>query len=155
MIKHFTATAYIVAQIKGEPCVLLHEHKKLGLWLGIGGHIEKNENPVEAVIREVDEETKLPVEVIIPGQKKFIKTAAVIEIVLPEAILEEKIPKYGESEAHRHIDCIYFGITREPEKLQMSEKYIWATQKDLKSFNIPKEVRILAKKALGVCQKYL
>lgn len=155
MIKHFTATAYIIAKKKGEASVLLHHHKKLGLWLGIGGHIEKDENPLEAVLREVEEETQLPIEVIISDQNRLITTGTVNEMVLPEAILEEKIPKYGQVSAHCHIDCIYFAITRNPEKIQMKEHYIWATEKKMNSLNVPKEVLILAKKALIICQKYL
>ncbi|HBQ50415.1 hypothetical protein A3B42_02065 [Candidatus Daviesbacteria bacterium RIFCSPLOWO2_01_FULL_38_10] len=56
MIKHFAATAYIVSKIDGEVKVLLHKHKKLGIWIGVGGHVEKEENPKQAVIREAKEE---------------------------------------------------------------------------------------------------
>jgi len=70
MKKHFTATAYIAARIDGEYKVLLHKHKKHGFWLGIGGHIEKDENPVEAVLREVKEETNLGISLI---KEKLLK----------------------------------------------------------------------------------
>ena len=39
--KHFTASALIIDNGK----VLLLHHKKLGVWLYPGGHIEKNETP--------------------------------------------------------------------------------------------------------------
>ena len=44
MKKHFTATVYIVSKIDEEYKVLLHYHKKLLIWIAIGGHIEKDEN---------------------------------------------------------------------------------------------------------------
>lgn len=52
--KHFTATALLRNQ-KGE--FLLHKHRKLGCWLPPGGHLEDNEEPQDAVMREVREET--------------------------------------------------------------------------------------------------
>ena len=32
--------------------ILLRMHDKLGIWLSVGGHIELDEDPVEAAIRE-------------------------------------------------------------------------------------------------------
>ena len=40
---------------------MLHRHRRLGLWLQPGGHIEPGEEPAEAASREVDEETGLAV----------------------------------------------------------------------------------------------
>src|SRR5690606_18869145 len=42
--------------------VLLHRHRKLGLWLPPGGHVEPGELPDEAAVREVLEETGVAVE---------------------------------------------------------------------------------------------
>lgn len=39
--------------------VLLIEHKKLGVWLCPGGHVEPNERPDEAALRELKEEMGL------------------------------------------------------------------------------------------------
>lgn len=52
---HVTASAIVV----GPEGVLLHLHKKLHLWLQPGGHIEENEPPWDAALREVLEETGL------------------------------------------------------------------------------------------------
>jgi 8-oxo-dGTP pyrophosphatase MutT (NUDIX family) len=41
--------------------VLLHLHRKLGMWLPPGGHIERDELPDDAAVREVFEETGLRV----------------------------------------------------------------------------------------------
>ncbi|MFH1779835.1 MAG: NUDIX domain-containing protein, partial [Candidatus Micrarchaeota archaeon] len=53
--KDFTATGFVVNPEKTN--VLLIFHKKLGLWLPPGGHINEGEMPHEAVLREVKEET--------------------------------------------------------------------------------------------------
>jgi 8-oxo-dGTP pyrophosphatase MutT (NUDIX family)/GNAT superfamily N-acetyltransferase len=55
---HVTASAIVV----GERGVVLHLHKRLGLWLQPGGHIEAGETPWDAARREAIEETGLPVE---------------------------------------------------------------------------------------------
>ena len=60
MDRHFTATGYVVI----DNSILLHFHPKVKMWLPPGGHIELNEDPNQAVIREVYEETSIEVELI-------------------------------------------------------------------------------------------
>lgn len=96
--KHFTASALIVDNGK----VLLVHHKKLGVWLGPGGHVEKNETPEQTVIREVKEETGLDVDVI--GDKDNNLSDAdtdVSSLHSPYVILCELI---GD---HYHNDIVY------------------------------------------------
>ena len=59
-IRHFTATGFVV----DSNAILLHWHPKVLAWLPPGGHIENNEDPVEAILREVLEETGLKVEIL-------------------------------------------------------------------------------------------
>jgi 8-oxo-dGTP pyrophosphatase MutT (NUDIX family) len=54
---HVTASAIVV----GERGTVLHLHKRLGLWLQPGGHIDADESPADAALREAWEETGLPV----------------------------------------------------------------------------------------------
>ena len=54
---HVTASAIVVG-VRG---VVLHKHKRLGLWLQPGGHIDPGEAPWQAAVREAQEETGLPV----------------------------------------------------------------------------------------------
>src|SRR3989338_7249796 len=131
MIKHFAATAYIVSKIDGEVKVLLHKHKKLGIWIGVGGHVEKEENPKQAVIREAKEETNLE-----------------ITLVNQFCIQEEKIPKYGKEAAHCHIDFIYFAFAKNPEKIKMKEKYGWLSLKDLDKMDLRPEAKDAAQNAI-------
>ncbi len=144
MKKHFTSTVYIVSKIDGEYKILLHKHKKYGLWIGIGGHIEKNENPTEALLREVLEETNLKIELL--GRDKLLKTKGVEELVRPVAILQEKIPPFKDEKAHQHIDLIYFATCRDSKKINMGEQYNWFSKKDLKKIDLEKEVFYLAGK---------
>ena len=52
---HVTASAIVV----GPHGTLLHKHKRMGLWMQPGGHIEPGEAPQDAAVREVREETGL------------------------------------------------------------------------------------------------
>ncbi len=54
---HVTASAIIT----GDAGVVLHRHKRLGIWLQPGGHIDPGELPWDAARRESLEETGLPV----------------------------------------------------------------------------------------------
>ena len=51
-----TVTAYIVRDDFETPRLLLHMHKKLGVLLAIGGHIELSETPWAAMAHEIEEE---------------------------------------------------------------------------------------------------
>ena len=85
MTRHFTSTGYIVS--KGS--VLLHWHPKVKAFLPPGGHVEINEDPVEAVLREVKEETGLLVEII--NSELPIKSSYPAQIPPPITIMIEDI----------------------------------------------------------------
>jgi 8-oxo-dGTP pyrophosphatase MutT (NUDIX family) len=52
-----TASAFVVRDDFPEPRLLLHMHKKLGVLLQPGGHVELNENPWQAIEHELREES--------------------------------------------------------------------------------------------------
>ncbi|MFM8794449.1 MAG: NUDIX hydrolase [Acidimicrobiales bacterium] len=56
---HVTASAIVVSEAGDK--VALHLHKRLGMWLQPGGHIERGESPAEAALREASEEIGVPV----------------------------------------------------------------------------------------------
>lgn len=56
-IRHVTASALVV----GRRGVVLHLHKRLGIWLQPGGHIDDGEEPAAAAVRESQEELGLAV----------------------------------------------------------------------------------------------
>ena len=100
MIRHFTSTGFVV---RGDS-TLLHWHKRLQQWMPPGGHIEPDEDPVQAVLREIREETGLICEVI-PTTTTLGFTYPQ-QLPPPYTILVEDIP--GPDEPHKHIDLIYF-----------------------------------------------
>lgn len=54
-LTHVTGSAVVT----GPAGVLLHLHKRLGMWLQPGGHLEAGESPWDAARREAEEETGL------------------------------------------------------------------------------------------------
>ena len=56
-----TPDQLLAAVVVGPRGVLLHRHRRLGLWLQPGGHIEPGETPAEAAAREVKEESGIHV----------------------------------------------------------------------------------------------
>lgn len=55
---HVTGSAIV---LDDADRTLLHRHKRLGLWLQPGGHVDRGETPAEAALREAREETGVPV----------------------------------------------------------------------------------------------
>ena len=55
---HVTASGIVV----GSRGTVLHLHKRLGIWMQPGGHIDAGESPDDAARREATEELGLPVE---------------------------------------------------------------------------------------------
>ena len=52
---HVTASCFVVSG-RG---VILHLHRRLGIWVQPGGHIDEGEEPAAAALRECEEETGL------------------------------------------------------------------------------------------------
>ena len=102
MIKnHFTATG-IVFNARRE--ILMIRHNKLKVWLPPGGHIQDNELPDDAVLREIFEETGVMAE-IVPNRKKLdLADSHCLELEVPFVILLEDIEGDG---THNHIDMVY------------------------------------------------
>ncbi|RJT04722.1 NUDIX hydrolase [Halococcus sp. IIIV-5B] len=102
--RHFTTKVYIV----NEGATALHEHPGLGLHLPPGGHVDRDELPAEAALREVREETGLNAELLcetadieVPGGRPLAEPAYYL-------LYDVDVDSNGEV-AHQHIDHIYFG----------------------------------------------
>ena len=121
--RHFVATAFVVY---GD-AVVLHWHRKVKAWLPPGGHVEANEDPVQAALREVLEETGLRVDIV--PTVPLLPMSNIEQVQPPVTILIEDIPDDGEG-PHKHIDFIYFTVPKEsPDVVPPGWK--WFTRDEL------------------------
>ncbi len=102
MKRQFTATVYI---LENERTLLIF-HRKLQKWLPPGGHIDPNETPPEAALREALEETGLHVE-LIKEENVWIEEKNAVSMERPYLCLLEEIPEHKGEPAHQHMDMIY------------------------------------------------
>lgn len=86
--------------------VLLLFHAKLALWLPPGGHVEPNELPDDAAVREVLEETGVACTLV---GERAPRIGRPIPLVRPEGIQLEPI-----APGHEHVDLVYFAVPRGP-----------------------------------------
>ena len=100
----FTITVFIVFDGK----VLLVNHPKYNMWIPMGGHIELDEDPEEALYREIIEETGLEVELLTnkpelpsPGTK-FLPTPSFMDV-------------HEANPPHKHISLTYFARAKSDE----------------------------------------
>lgn len=87
--------------------VLLIRHRKLGVWIYPGGHLEKSETPLECAIREAKEETGASFNVISTSSVD-IQSSAVKTMPQPLIIMNEIVPY--KMAPHQHFDIIYLGV---------------------------------------------
>lgn len=103
--KDFVATALIFDENKR---MLLVDHKRFGLWLPPGGHIEEEETPEEALVREVKEETGFEIEILGDCFKETEIAGLTKPLVVPFHLQLENIQKDSHRDfIHEHIDLIY------------------------------------------------
>lgn len=141
----FAVGAYIVFENK----VLLVDHKSLKTWMCIGGHIELNEDPIQALLREIQEECGITVELVGGNIAPLNLTPTSKPLLAPIYMDIHSI-----SETHRHIGFVYFAKAT-TDKVTLAEaehnSIHWFTQAELDdpTKNIHPYVRFYATQALA------
>ncbi|MBU0459968.1 MAG: NUDIX domain-containing protein [Nanoarchaeota archaeon] len=130
---------YIIHQNK----VLLIHHRKLDLWLPVGGHIDENESPDQALLREIMEEVGVDVKILNYG-----------DLPLGGNVKENMaIPFYTNVHSvgdHDHYCLFYLCKAINPEQLKINDEvkaYRWFTKEELNEDHILADVRNLCLKA--------
>lgn len=105
--REFVSTVYIVKDGK----VLMTFNKNVGKFIPVGGHLDENELPCEAAIREAKEESGFDIELINLGKLKHQNLKQNFDIQLDEIKPD-----------HHHINLSYIGKVIGGEKFEKSDE---------------------------------
>lgn len=138
----FTVEVFIVHKNK----VLLRMHDKHHIWLSVGGHIELDEDPIQAALREVKEEVGLDIK--ISGITPKFNNDNYSYLVAPKFVGKHEVNKN-----HTHVVFVYFAISDSdkifaPQNEHEKAETVWATLEDLKKMDLRPNVLHLATEAL-------
>jgi 8-oxo-dGTP pyrophosphatase MutT (NUDIX family) len=130
---HFTASCYIVDD-SGR--LLLHHHRRLQRWLQMGGHVEGDETPDSAALREGAEESGL--------RDLALAGAGIFDLDI------HAIPAGRGEPDHYHYDVRYAARTASPDSVSLDR----AESTELAWVSLDRAAELMAgEKSLRVLQK--
>ncbi|MBE6023444.1 MAG: NUDIX domain-containing protein [Cellulosilyticum sp.] len=146
MDRHYTVSVYIVHKNK----VLLHKHKKAEILLPVGGHIEENELPEEAAVREAFEEAGISVKLhdLNTLRDKYVDTEREKMLINPMHMVLGEI-----EQGHEHIDFVFYAES-ESNKLfpgkEESNILKWYSESELDDIKneLLDDIYLMAKEAI-------
>lgn len=101
--RHFTATVYVV----NDGATALHRHDRLGTRVPPGGHVDRDELPHEAGLREVYEETGLEATLLEDAPDVPAPAGRALPTPRYQMLYDVDVRPDG-TVAHQHVDHVYF-----------------------------------------------
>lgn len=148
----FTVGTFLVHEGK----VALIHHRELKKWLAVGGHIELDEDPDQALFREIREEAGI-------AESDLIMLSSKPKIENPDAKFLYA-PAYCEihriSDTHRHVALVYFLISK-TERLILNRdehhKIRWFSKKELDDpmYQLMSGIKFYSIQALETAEQFL
>jgi len=131
-----TVSAFIVRTDLGdEPRLMLHMHKKLGKLLQVGGHIELNENPWQAIHHELLEESGYDLNQLQILQPKQFRIKTLDYVTVHPIPIVQSTHGFEIWPGHYHTDTTYaFVANSDPNNEPVdgeSQDIRWVTYKEL------------------------
>lgn len=137
----FTVTIYIIHDGK----LLLVNHPRYGMWLPVGGHIELDEDPDHALLREIQEETGLKTEIL-------SKRADFVSEGVKPLLQPHYIDVHDANPPHKHIGLIYFARALNNKFSKSSEhsdmRWVSSDEFDSPDYNLTEAIKFYGKKAI-------
>jgi 8-oxo-dGTP pyrophosphatase MutT (NUDIX family) len=121
----FTAAIFVV---RGDKVLMVH-HRNLNQWLPLGGHIELDEDPEQAALREAREESGLEVELL--GERPPVSGHGTRALPTPRFLDIHRI-----TATHRHVGLIFWARPKSGRiKLAPAEHHAirWCSRRDLEN----------------------
>lgn len=113
-VGHITGSAFVVDETGN---VLLHHHRKLGMWLQLGGHAEPSERSAADVARREGREES--------GLRDLRFHPALEDGEIGPLLLDvdvHEIPARAGEPAHLHHDLRFLLVTSDPDGVERNEK---------------------------------
>ena len=130
----FTVAIFVVHDHK----ILVVHHRNLNNWLPLGGHIELDEDPEQAALREAKEESGLDVELL--GERPPTTGPGTRALIAPRFLDIHRI-----TGTHQHIGLIYWARARGGKlALSVSEHHDirWCSTADLDTLQPPMDAAV-------------
>jgi len=125
----FTVAIFVVHEQK----VLLIHHRKLDKWLPLGGHIELDEDPEQAALREAKEESGFDVELL--GERPPTTSPGTRALIAPRFLDIHRI-----NETHEHIGLNYWARPKGGRLALAAAEHLdirWCSPTDLDTLSPP------------------
>jgi 8-oxo-dGTP pyrophosphatase MutT (NUDIX family) len=121
--------------------VLLRLHDKYKEWYGVGGHIELDEDPAEAAVREVKEEVGLDVD-LIGGLTLDTGSDKGYRELLPPKYMN----RHDVGQGHEHVSLVYFGKSTTDAVVPESsgDEWRWLNSEEIEKGILPLKDNIRA-----------
>ena len=153
--RHFTATVYVVA----GGATALHTHKRMGITIPPGGHVDRDELPHEAAIPECEEETGLTPTIRRGDEDDRIDEPYCRQLPQPRHQLLYDVDVHDGAVGHQHVDHIYYATVPsrdiEPAEDEVgADRWDWYTPADLRDGDLGPDVVDLGTEAIRVAERH-
>ncbi|MEE4300782.1 MAG: NUDIX hydrolase [Pseudomonadales bacterium] len=130
---HVTGSAWIVSPERDA--VLLTHHRKLDLWIQLGGHADGNPDPLDVALVEGLEESGLP-------------SLTPLDAAVPFDLDIHRIPARRDEPEHEHFDVRYAFLAPHRDYVVSDESHdlAWVPIEDLSSYTKDESVLRMAQK---------
>ncbi|WP_130866471.1 NUDIX domain-containing protein [Acidipropionibacterium timonense] len=105
-----TISAWILRRMDGRVKALVHRHRRMGIWIQPGGHVEHTENPWQALAHELREETGYELSQLRVLQPLPLVPDCIHDVMHPVPVALDTHSPYA---GHFHSDIVMALVTDE------------------------------------------
>jgi 8-oxo-dGTP pyrophosphatase MutT (NUDIX family) len=147
-VKHATASTYVFGRLPDGWRIGLIAHPIFGRLMIPGGHVEDDESPPEAAVREVAEETGLAIRLVPAPAAPLPDGVATVRgaVAPPWWILEQPVARDNHLDGpHVHVDHLYVAVADNPEPATVpAHAFSWHAADELAGLRMFPDTQLIA-----------